>query len=747
MTQPTHPPEPPRPQTLALCCEALLEAGVPALIVLTSCFYSTLLSDYRIGKLAALHLLAGLLCGLWLARAGIQGRLALEPLACYRPFLAFVGWSLLSLTLAPNRLQGAEALLTQVWLLGLCLLAAHHFRDPAAAAAVLWTAALCGLGVALLGLLQHNGIHLIPTLYGDLAVSTLGNPNFVAHYLILIIPLILALLAQPRRPWERGLLWLALALTVAHLVVVISRAGWLALGAALLFYYWPRLAGLRRPLLQTLLAGLTALLLSAPLGLVLNSLPAGGGMSLGASLSSLAQTTLARALSGVDPQNFSVAQRLVIWGDSADLIAAHPLLGVGPGNFELVLQAHRSPERHQAWKELMGERTQVAYEAENDYLEFAAETGLPGLAAALWMLWAIWWSGWRRLRGQEEPVSHTLTRGCLAGMFATLVQSLFSFNLQDPASAVLFWLWGGLVVALGAGQVQGRGLDLASPGRRGACLAAGALLAAAGAGAGLCIAAGDYYYCEGRKLQSIGQPNRATLAYQQAIAWRGWDFRYHHSLGLARLEANRPAEAEAPLRRSLELHPNSAAVMRLLGRARWQQDKTSEEDLAWLRRAAELDPLNAQSQVWLARILALRQDHAGALAAWEQARALQPQDPEILVGLGLACGRAGQPKEALAHLEEAARLQPQDPTILGNLGAAYLLVNRLEEARGLLAWAMAADPAQLNWQRNLLVVLDRLGRTGEALQLAGPLLEANPSDEQVQRLVHRLRQRRDKENQ
>jgi Flp pilus assembly protein TadD/O-antigen ligase len=730
-----------RGEALGYLCEALLEAGVPALIVLISLFYSPQLSDYRVGKLAALHLMAGLLGGLWLVRAGIQGRLALERLPVYRPLLAYLGLALLSLALAFNRLQGAEVLLTQAWLLLLCLLAMHHFRDPAAAQSALWTAALCALVVALLGLLQYQGIHLLPTIYGDLPVSTLGNPNFAAHYLELLIPLILGLMAARRRRWERALLGVALALAIAHLVVASSRAGWLALGAALAFWCWPYLARGRRWLHQLLVGGLAALLLSAPLGLVLDQLPGGGGLPLGAHLSNWAHTTWERAQSGFDPDNFSVAQRLVIWGDTAALIADHPLLGVGPGNFELSLLAYRSPPRHREWKELMGDRPFAAYEAENEYLEFAAEGGLLGLAAVLWLLGAVVWSGWSRLRRQDQPELAALARGCLAGLVATLVHCAFSFNLQDPASATLFWLLGGLVVALHRGAPQGRVLALGSAGRRALALGGGLLLLLAGAGAGLCIAAGDYYYTKGRKLQAAGQPNRASLEYARAIAWRPWDFRYHHSLGLAHLEGNRPAEAEQALRRSAALHPNNPAALRLLGQALWRQAGKADQAAAFLGRAAELDPLNPQGHQWLARALQEREDFAGAVAAWEAALALQPQDPETLMRLGIAHGSAGQLDRAQARLEEAARLQPQNAAIQGNLGAVYLQAGQLDRAEALLRQAVAAEPAQLNWQRNLFLVLVRQRRVGEALQLAEPLLRAAPGDEQVRRLVQALGQR------
>lgn len=730
-----------RAESLSLLGEALLEAGVPALIVVISFFFAPQLSDYRIGKLAALHLMIGMLVGLWLFRAGLQGRLELARLAVYRPMLVFLGLSLLALALAQNRLQGVETLLSQVWLLLLCLLAMHHFRDPAAVTVTLWTAVLCGLGVSLLGLLQYNGVHLIPTAYGDLPVSTLGNPNFVAHYLELLIPLCAAMLVVRRRLWERLLLAAALALALGHLLVSANRAGWLALVAALFFWILSHRAATRRFGPQTWTLALIALLLSAPLGLVLDNVPTGQGQTLKQDLVHLGESAWDRALSSFDRENISVAQRLIIWKDTAALIADHPLLGVGPGNFEHYLPAYRSPARHQEWKALMGEHTNVAYEAENEYLEFAAESGLPGLAAMLWLLGTVVWSGWRRLQDQQDPVLRTLTRACLAGLVATLVHCLFSFNLQDPASATLFWLLGGLVVALNGEGGAVRVVGLASAGRRTAALAGGLILAAAGLYSGLCIAAGDYYYSIGRRLQAAGQPNRATLAYNQAISWRGWDFRYHHSQGLARLDAGRPNEAEAPLRRSLDLHPNNAAALRLLGRALWQQDKTSEDAPGLMRRAAVLDPLNPQSHIWLARTLGLRREHTEAILAWERAAALEPHEPEILMSLALEYGGAGKLAQARQCLEEAARLAPQNPAVLGNLGAVYLKLGQPAQAETPLRQAMALAPNIASWQYNLALALAGQQRLGEALTLIQPLLLANPNDEQLQRLVRSWHQR------
>lgn len=722
------------------CLQQVLRMGVLALVAAIPLVYGgSYLSDYFIAKFALLHIGVGLLVGLWIFQWGgvEQLRIGWRPL--YRPLAFYVVISLCSLAWAVNPLQGLEVWLAQIWLFALFLLAGHFFATPRAIWSVLSTIALTSLVVSLIGLLQYRGIHLVPLAYGhwgNFGVSTLGNPNFVAHYLDLSIVLVAGMMLACRRLWPRVGLGIVLLFEIYYLLMTRSRGGWVAVGVGLLFlflFYRPR--SMRRILLAGGLIVAALVVMGWAIG---DRDPADDDEGFVAVLQEI-RAVRDRALSSFDLEHFSVLQRRLIWADTVALIADRPLLGVGTGNFEFLLPAYRTAVRHRAWAELIANRPHMPYYAHNEYLEIWAENGILGLAAALWLFGAILWLGWQRLQSTEEAVPRGVQAGLLAALCATLVHSLFSLNLQDPTSALHFWLIAGL--ASGSGRINAaRGWVLGI--RRRLLFFMAAVPVALGAYWGLSILVGDYYYFIGqRKYFDFKQPSYASLAFAQAINWREHDFRYHHMLGLIHLQRRHPVEAARVLSRGQELHPNNAPALRLQGQALyWSQRE--EEAIVVLRRAIDLDPLDEEPYPLLARALharGLRYKAEGnigeahdffrrATEIWRQALAFAPENVDFLRSLGIEYFSTGLLDNAEVALAKAAQLSPEDGLVQGNLGAVLLAQGRLAAAEAALIRAVAVDSSRAEWQGNLAIIYeqqDRLPAAETALRTAIRLDPAN----------------------
>ena len=183
--------------------ERLIKAGVLALVAAVPLAYGgPYFSDFFAIKFAFLHAGAGLLVGLAWAHWVLAGSVRCARSPCDWPLAIYAGLSLLSLAWAFNPQQGLDAWLAQAWLWAFFLLVARYFRTPRAIWGVLWTVAATSLAVSVIGLLQFHGIHLIPWphgRWGNFGVSTLGNPNFVAHYLELSIVLVAGMALARRR--------------------------------------------------------------------------------------------------------------------------------------------------------------------------------------------------------------------------------------------------------------------------------------------------------------------------------------------------------------------------------------------------------------------------------------------------------------------------------------------------------------------------------------------------------------------
>jgi len=127
-----------------------------------------------------------------------------------------------------------------------------------------------------------------------------------------------------------------------------------------------------------------------------------------------------------DQYNRPGQDRLSVWRDTLHLIRRHPVLGSGFGTFAVVYPSVQTAFLNN-----------LVDHAHCDYLEIAAELGIPG---AVLVFGAIFWILGRtiqRCRKSGEAYDNALSFGCLGGIVAILLHSLADFNLYIPANALV----------------------------------------------------------------------------------------------------------------------------------------------------------------------------------------------------------------------------------------------------------------------------------------------------------------------
>ncbi len=150
-----------------------------------------------------------------------------------------------------------------------------------------------------------------------------------------------------------------------------------------------------------------------------------------------------------------------------------------------------------------------------------------------------------------------------------------------------------------------------------------------------------------KAIEKLASPGRAN-----------WDLFYFR--GIARERINRWPEAEADLRKALELLPDPlgrerALVLNYLGYSLVDKHMKLDEGLDMMRRAVEL----------------------------------RPRDGYIIDSLGWAYYRLGRYEDASREIERAAELRPSDPVINDHLGDVYWKTGRKLEAK--FQWNHARD--------------------------------------------------------
>jgi O-antigen ligase len=344
----------------------------------------------------------------WVVRCIPRDRPAWRSTALDLPVLIFAGTTLLAIAGSGGHWeQQGVGLLKAAGGILIFFIATQHVRAKEDVCLVIGAILATGVLQAVLTLVSvMNGSFVVSS--GARARGPLQDSNLFAGYLVLVIPLALAVGATFRKWWTTlGFILVTVALEVA-LVATLSRSGLLGLigAAALLLLLWPE----RRRYLLLMFASATVAVLA--LGLLA---PLGGRLGPGPD-SPLAELT----------------NRWAVWTVAIQITLHHPL-GVGVGNFGYFFASYTGG---------------ILSHAHNLFLNLAAERGFLGLAAFVVLLAALFGSlsdGLHRLRGGLE---RAFVVGLLAAFGGFLLHSLFDATYYDYKVLLLFWLLVGVTAAL-----------------------------------------------------------------------------------------------------------------------------------------------------------------------------------------------------------------------------------------------------------------------------------------------------------
>ncbi len=121
-----------------------------------------------------------------------------------------------------------------------------------------------------------------------------------------------------------------------------------------------------------------------------------------------------------------------------------------------------------------------------------------------------------------------------------------------------------------------------------------------------------------------------------------------------------------------------------------------------------------------------------AAALYAELLVAHPDNPDVLLNLGLIELHRGQAEQALQRLQAALRTAPARADLQAKLGAALVVMQRHDEAIAQLA--PLADQGRLDaaGRRSLAVALVRRGRASAARRLLEQVIAENPADAEAQ---------------
>ena len=180
-------------------------------------------------------------------------------------------------------------------------------------------------------------------------------------------------------------------------------------------------------------------------------------------------------------------------------------------------------------------------------------------------------------------------------------------------------------------------------------------------------------------------------------------------------EAGRIDEAEATYRRILEVYPDHADSLHLLGLISDQAGQ-SDRAIELIGRAIALNPEAAPYHNSLGGAYHRLGRLPAAIEHYRRASSLRPDSAEIASNLGTVLRELGNVPEAVSCYRTALRLRPNSPVILYNLANALVDLGNASEAEAHYRAAIARRPGYAEAYYNLgnLLIGLRRWRAAEA---------------------------------
>jgi tetratricopeptide (TPR) repeat protein len=230
----------------------------------------------------------------------------------------------------------------------------------------------------------------------------------------------------------------------------------------------------------------------------------------------------------------------------------------------------------------------------------------------------------------------------------------------------------------------------------------------------------DDLFARGWQHHQAGEHRQAEEDYRALLRKEPRNGRVWFVLGNLCADQGRLPEAAAYIRQALEIEPHEPMGWLHLGNVLLRQDKFAEAEEAY-RKCLELPQrreghaTRVEALVNLGFLLGELDRLDEARVYYEQARALNPQQPEVHHNLGNVLREQGKRDEALACYNEALRLRPDYIKALVNKGIALVAGGDIEPALPCLRRAIELDPDFAEAHNSLGTALSASGQVEDAL--------------------------------
>jgi tetratricopeptide (TPR) repeat protein len=226
------------------------------------------------------------------------------------------------------------------------------------------------------------------------------------------------------------------------------------------------------------------------------------------------------------------------------------------------------------------------------------------------------------------------------------------------------------------------------------------------------------------------------------------------NLGLVREEQARHDEAIAAFQKALQLKPRLRGANLFLGIAQFRTNRL-DASLATLRKETTVSPKDANAWMWLGIVALEKGDGDEAVQALDEAAKLSPDNVDILYHRGRAHlsvskdsyarmfkadpkswrvrqilaeanADADRHMDAIAEYQAAIQLAPNEPRLHEELGSEFRVAGKMPEAEEAFRKELEIDPDNVVAKYKLGVLLTEKGDPAQGKQLLEAALKVRP---------------------
>lgn len=491
--------------------------------------------------------------------------------------------------------------------------------------------------------------------------STFFNPDFLAGFMAMVLPIALAWYLSDTSLGISMVAGLAVLMSLTELLMSGSRFGAAAAVGGMWVFLLIAIASRSLGRRHVLRAGILLCLC------VLITILAGG--------------TLASRVAAVNAESHSGGFRIQTWKGAAEMVRDHLFLGTGLGTFEVAYPRYAQV----GWTRL----------AHNSYLQYAAEGGIVLPLALLILIGMAVIPAARGLRSRAVqscsdwmPDRSLLVCGLIGGATASMARNLVDSDWYVAAIGTTFWIILGALVALGPERGSWK---IAMPEWLCGAKLAGHTVIVLGM-VSVLIAQG--YYAGGWALLGSGQREDALKAFRLATRYDPLDADLHRRLGV---------------------------VLRMVSESSGDRSHFGAAEKE-LERAAELEPTAPKTYYQLGKLYAndLHDDNR-AVKAYLAALDRDPHAVQVLTALAETYDDMGEPSDALKVYQ---RMAAQEDSVYERVRAIPEIVEPgyifAREALGRYA-ECRGDKSDARRQYGR--ALDRIARYEASIGKMGPVME------------------------